>query len=78
MIVTRDGRGFSREFLDQHEMCTKDPDDFVADLIDLPRAGAAMHQIVTEMAEDAHLTVDDIIVKLRKNKMVLTATKLAR
>jgi len=78
VIVTRDGRGFPQEFLDRHEICAKDPDDFVADLIDLPRAGAAMHQIVTEMAEDAHSTVDDIIAKLRKNKMVLTATKLSR
>jgi len=78
VIVTRDGRGFSKSFLDEHFMYLKDPDDFVADLIDLPRAGSIMHQIVTEMAEDSHITVADIIKKLRKNKMVLTATKLER
>ena len=59
-------------------MCLKDPDDFVADLIDLPRAGHVMHQIVTEMAEDSDLEVADVIKKLRKNKMVSTATKLER
>jgi predicted nucleic acid-binding protein len=66
VIVTRDGRGFPDEFLDQHDMCLKDPDDFVADLIDLPRAGPVMHQIVTEMAEDADLDVADVIKKLRR------------
>jgi hypothetical protein len=48
VIVTRDGRGFPQSFLDEHDICLKDPDDFVADLIDLPRAGPLMHQIVTD------------------------------
>lgn len=78
VIVTRDGRGFSGDFLEEHDICLKDPDDFVADLIDLPRAGSVMHQIVTEMADDARLVVADVIEKLRKNKMILTATKLER
>lgn len=78
VIVTRDGRGFLPEFLDRHHICLKDPDDFVADLIDLPRAGPVMHQIVTEMADDADASVADIITKLRRNKMVLTAAKLDR
>lgn len=78
MIVTRDRRGFPEEFLQRHQMCLKDPDDFVADLIDLPRAGSLMHQIVTEMAEDSDQTVADVIGKLRKNKMALTAAKLDR
>lgn len=78
VIVTRDGRGFSEEFLAEQDICLKDPDDFVADLIDLPRAGPKIHQIVTEMAEDAGLVVSDVIEKLRKNNMLLTATKLER
>jgi hypothetical protein len=78
VIVTRDSRGFSQEFLDEHGICLKDPDDFVADLVDLPRAGAIMHQIITEMAEDADMEVGDVIKNLRKNKMVLAATKLER
>jgi hypothetical protein len=78
VIVTRDGRGFPDEFLDEHDLCLKDPDDFVADLIDLPRAGPVMHQIVTEMAEDSDIPVSDVIAKLRRNRMLLTATKLER
>jgi hypothetical protein len=78
VIVTRDGRGFPDTFLNEHDLCLKDPDDFVADLIDLPRAGHVMHQIVTEMAEDSDVPVSDVIAKLRRNKMVLTATKLER
>lgn len=78
VIVTRDGRGFQPEFLARHDLCLKDPDDFVADLIDLPRAGPVMHQIVTEMAVDSDVSVSEVIKKLRKNKMVLSAAKLDR
>ena len=78
VIVTRDGRGFSQEFLDQYDMCLKDPDDFLADLVDLPRAGGVMHQIITEMAEDSDMSVSDVVKKLRKNKLDLTAAKLQR
>lgn len=78
LIVTRDGRGFSKEFLDKYGMSLKDPDDFLADLIDLPRAGATMHQIITEMAEDSSVTVAEVVKKLRKNKLDLTAAKLQR
>lgn len=78
VIVTRDGRGFPQEFLDEHGLCLKDPDDFVADLIDLPRAGPIMHRIVSQMAEDAHSTVDGIVTKLRRNRLILTAAKLER
>ncbi|MDH3007100.1 PIN domain-containing protein [Gordonia alkanivorans] len=78
MIVTRDGRGFSKSFLDRHDLTLRDPDDFVADLIDLPRVGPLMHQIVTEMADDQNKTVSQVIDALRKNKMPLTAAKLGR
>lgn len=77
-IITRDGRGFSPSFLKRHHIFLQDPDDFVADLIDLPRAGPAMHQIVTEMAVDRDDSVADVIARLRRNKMPLTAAKLDR
>jgi hypothetical protein len=37
-----------------------------------------MHQIVTEMAQDANTPVADVITKPRRNRIVLTATKLER
>ncbi|MCH5641675.1 PIN domain-containing protein [Gordonia sp. ABSL49_1] len=78
VIVSRDGRGFPDEFLSRHGIVQKDPDDFVADLIDLPRAGPVMHSIVTAMADDQDKTVEDVMNALRKNKMPLTVAKLER
>ena len=78
VIVSRDRKGFSPDFLEAHDMTVKDPDDFLADIIDLPRAGPRMHQIVTEMAEDRDRSVERIMKDLRANKLPLTVTKLER